>query len=87
MRSNKLNVKSTCLLIISYYEKTEDGMIKIDEKIVKCRRKELEESLNGKNFSIEYVSEKPEKIQLGAIYILKTPHGRPDHIYTHQLNG
>lgn len=87
MRSNKLNVKSNCLLIISYYEKTEDGMIKIDEKIVKCRRRELEESLNEKNFSIEYVFEKPEKIQLGVIYILKTPHGRPDRIYTHQLNG
>ena len=36
---------------------------------------------------IEYVNKKPEKFQMGVIYILQTPNGRPDYIYTYQVEG
>ena len=80
-----LNMKSKGLMFISYYEKDEDKMIKANEVIVKCKRKDLEDSISGTKVPVEYVTARPEKFQLGVIYILRTPAGRPDYIYTHQL--
>ena len=58
--------------------------------MVKIKRKDFEKSLqedkdNGINHIVEYVNKKPEKFQMGVIYILQTPNGRPDYIYTYQL--
>ena len=74
----KLNMKSKGLMFISYYEKDEDKMIKVDEVITKCKRKDLENSITETKVPVEYVTARPEKFQLGALYILKTPAGRPD---------
>lgn len=82
-----LNMKSKGLMFISYYEKNEDKMIKVDEVITKCKRKDLENSIAGTKVSVEYVTARPERFQLGVIYILQTPAGRPDYIYTHQLKN
>lgn len=80
-----LDMKSKGLMFISYYEKDEDKMVKVDEVITKCKRKDLENSITGTKIPVEYVIARPERFQLGVIYILKTPAGRPDYIYTHQL--
>lgn len=80
-----LNMKSKGFMFISYYEKDGDRMMKIDEIITKCKRKDLENSIVGTKVPVEYVTVRPEKFQLGVLYILKTPAGRPDYIYTHQL--
>lgn len=80
-----LNMKSKGLMFISYYEKDEDRMMKVDEVITKCKRKDLENSITGTKVPVEYVTARPERFQLGVIYILQTPAGRPDYIYTHQL--
>lgn len=80
-----LNMKSKGLMFISYYEKNGDKIIKVDEVITKCKRKDLENSITGTKVPVEYVAARPEKFQLGVIYILRTPAGRPDYIYTHQL--
>ena len=87
MRSDTigLNMKSKGLMFISYYEKDEDKMIKVDEVITKCKRKDLENSITETKVPVEYVSERPERFRLGVLYILRTPAGRPDYIYTHQL--
>lgn len=79
-----INMKSKGLMFISYYEKNGDKMIKVDEVITKCKKKDLEDSITAK-IPVEYVAARPERFQLGVIYILKTPAGRPDYIYTHQL--
>ena len=81
----ELNMKSKGLMFISYYEKDEDKMIKVDEVITKCKRKDLENSITETKVPVEYVTARPEKFQLGVFYFLKTPAGRPDYIYTHQL--
>lgn len=80
-----LNMKSKGLMFVSYYKKDGDRMMKIDEVITKCKRKDLENSVTGTKVPVEYVTARPEKFQLGVLYILKTPVGRPDYIYTHQL--
>lgn len=85
MGSDTIDMKSKGLMFISYYEKNEDKMIKVDEVITKCKRKDLENSITGTKVPVEYVSERPERFRLGVLYILKTPAGRPDYIYTHQL--
>ena len=79
------NMKSKGFMFISYYEKDGDRMMKVDEVIIKCKRKDLENSISGTKVPVEYVTVRPEKFQLGVLYILKTPAGRPDYIYTHQL--
>ena len=81
----ELNMKSKGLMFISYYKKNGDKMIKVDEVITKCKRKDLENSISGTKVPVEYVTARPEKFQLGVLYILKTPAGRLDYIYTHQL--
>lgn len=89
----KINMKSKGILFISYFEKQDDKLVKIDEKMIKITRKDFEQSINedlgnGIKHKIEYVNEKPtEKINLGVLYILNTPKGRPDYIYTYQLGG
>ena len=80
-----LNMKSKGFMLISYYKKDGDRMMKVDEVIIKCKRKDLENSISGTKVPVEYVTARPEKFQLGVLYILKTPAGRPDYIYTHQL--
>ena len=80
-----LNMKSKGFMFISCYEKDGDRMMKVDEIITKCKRKDLENSISGTKVPVEYVTARPEKFQLGVLYILKTPAGRPDYIYTHQL--
>lgn len=81
----RLNMKSKGLMVISYYKKNEDRMMKVDEVIAKCKRKDLENSIVETKVPVEYVTARPERFQLGVIYILQTPIGRPDYIYTHQL--
>ena len=81
----ELNMKSKGLMFISYYEKDEDKMIKVDEVITKCKRKDLENSITETKVPVEYVTARPEIFKLGVLYILKTPAGSPDYIYTHQL--
>lgn len=88
----KINMKGKGLLYINYFEKQDDKFIKVDEIMTKISKRNLEKSLeedkeNGINHIIEYVNEKPVKFQFGVIYILKTPKGRPDYIYTNQING
>ena len=88
MDFNKIPVKmkSKGQMIISYYDKTEKGLLKTDEQIINCTRKELEESLKDAKIKIEYVAEKPTKFQMGVLYILETPKGQRTRIYTHQIN-
>ena len=88
----KINMKSKGILFIDYFEKQDNKLVKVDEVMVKIKRKEFEKSLqedkdNGINHIIEYVNKKPEKFQMGVIYILQTPNGRPDYIYTYQVEG
>lgn len=90
IRLKKINMKNKGILFISYFEKKEDSLVLKDKIMIKITRKNFEQSLiedkeNGYNHKIEYVNEKPEKFQMGTIYILKTPKGRPDYIYTHQF--
>jgi hypothetical protein len=87
MGSDTINIdmKSKGLMFISYYNKDEDKMIKVDEVITKCKRRELENLVTGRKIPVEYVSERPERFRFGVLYILRTPAGRPDYIYTHQL--
>ena len=85
MGSDIINMKSKGLMLISYYNKDEDKMIKVDEVIIKCKRKELENFVTETKIPVEYVLERPERFRLGVLYILRTPAGRPDYIYTHQL--
>lgn len=80
-----LKMKSKGLMFISYYEKDEGRMMKVDEVITKCKRKDLENSISETKVPVEYVTARPKRFQLGVIYILQTPTGRPDYIYTHQL--
>ena len=87
----KINMKSKGILFISYFEKQDDKLVLNDELMVKITRKNFEESLeedkrNGINHKIEYVNQKPEKFNMGVIYILRTPKGRPDYIYTYHHN-
>ena len=88
MDFNKIPVKmkSKGQMIISYYDKTEKGLLKTDEQIINFTRKELEESLKDTKIKIEYVAEKPTKFQMGVLYILETPKGQRTRIYTHQIN-
>ena len=81
-----VKMKSKGQMIISYYDKTEKGLLKTDEQIINCTRKELEESLKDIKIKIEYVAEKPTKFQMGVLYILETPKGQRTRIYTHQIN-
>ena len=81
-----VKMKSKGQMIISYYDKTEKGLLKTDEQIINCTRKELEESLKDTKRKIEYVAEKPTKFQMGVLYILETPKGQRTRIYTHQIN-
>lgn len=86
----KINMKSKGILFIDYFEKQDNILVKVDEIMTKIKRKDFERSLqedkeNGINHIIEYVNKKPEKFQMGVIYILQTPKGRPDYIYTYQL--
>lgn len=86
-----INMKSKGILFVEYFDKQDDKLIKVDEIMVKITRKNLEQSLqedkeNGFNHKIEYVNKKPENFQIGVIYILQTPRGRPDYIYSWQLN-
>ena len=81
----ELNMKSKGLIFISYYEKDEDKMIKVDEVITKCKRKDLENSITETKVPVEYVTARPERFQLNTLYILKTPSGRPDYIYLHVI--
>lgn len=88
----KINMKSKGILFIDYFEKQDNKLVKVDEVMVKIKRKDFEKSLqedkdNGINHIIEYVNKKPEKFQMGVIYILQTPNGRPDYIYTYQVEG
>lgn len=85
MGSDLIDMKSKGLMFISYYNKDEDKMIKVDEVIIKCKRKELENFVTETEIPVEYVSKRPERFKLGVLYILRTPAGRPDYIYTHQL--
>lgn len=85
-------MKSKGILFIDYFEKQDNKLVKVDEVMVKIKRKDFEKSLqedkdNGINHIIEYVNKKPEKFQMGVIYILQTPNGRPDYIYTYQVEG
>lgn len=81
-----VKMKSKGQMIISYFDKTEKGLLKTDEQIINCTRKELEESLKDTKIKIEYVAEKPTKFQMGVLYILETPSGQRTRIYTHQIN-
>lgn len=88
----KINMKGKGILFIDYFEKQDNKLVKVDEVMVKIKRKDFEKSLqedkdNGINHIIEYVNKKPEKFQMGVIYILQTPNGRPDYIYTYQVEG
>ena len=88
----KINMKSKGILFIDYFEKQDNKLVKVDEVMVEIKRKDFEKSLqedkdNGINHIIEYVNKKPEKFQMGVIYILQTPNGRPDYIYTYQVEG
>lgn len=88
----KINMKSKGILFIDYFEKQDNKLVKVDEVMVKIKRKDFEKSLqedkdNGINHIIEYVNKKPERFQMGVIYILQTPNGRPDYIYTYQVEG
>lgn len=82
----KIKMKSKGLLIVSYFEKTENKLFKIDEKIIPCTKKELTDSLKDTKIKIEYVAERPTHFQMGVFYILETTKGRPTYIYTHQIN-
>lgn len=81
----KLNMKSKGLMFISYYEKDEYRMIKVDEVITKCKRKDLENSITETKVPIEYVAARPKRFQLNTLYILRTPPRRPDYIYLHSI--
>lgn len=89
----KLKTKKRIVMFIDYFEKQDDRMILNDSQMVQTTRKELEESLNqdaenGIKRQIQYVNKKPmENIQLGVLYILRTPKNSPDRVYTYQLNG
>ena len=82
MDFNKVSVrmKSKGQLIISYFDKTDKGLLKIDEQIINC-------TLKDTKIKVEYVSEKPTKFQMGILYILETPEGQRTRIYTNQING
>ena len=83
-----INMKSEAIFIVSYFEKDEnDRLQKVDQKEIRCTKKELLESLKGTKLTVEYVKERPVRFQMGKIYVLNTPKGRPDYIYTHQING
>lgn len=80
-----LNMKSKGLMFISYYEKDEYRIIKVDEVITKCKRKDLENSITETKVPVEYVTARPERFQLNTLYILRTPPRRPDYIYLHAI--
>lgn len=87
-----VNMKSKGLLFVKYYEKTDDGFVLTDDIMVKIKKKDFIKSLtedleNGIEHKIEYVNKKPERFRMGILYVLHTPKGRPDYIYTHQING
>ena len=89
MDFNKISVKmkSKGQMIVSYFNKTEKGLLKTDEQIINCTRKELEESLKNTKIKIEYATEKPTKFQMGILYVLETPKGQRTRIYTNQINS
>lgn len=81
-------VKSKVKLIISYYEKMDGGIQKIDEKILNISGKEFlksfsEEKEKGIEHRMEVVNETPERFQFGIIYL------RADgkKAWINQLNG
>ena len=87
MRKERI-IKSKATLIVSYFEKTNDKLIRCDEITTRISGKEFMNSINedrekGIDHKIEVVSEKPERFQMGVIYV------RADGkmIWTHQLNG
>lgn len=83
-----IKMKSKGILIVSYFEKdSEDKLQKIDQKEIKCTKKELIESLKDTKIEIEYVTEKPSRWRFGVIYVLETPKGRPTYLFTNQING
>ena len=82
----KLNLKSNFILIISYYSKIDDKLMKTDEKIVKCSKKQLEKELDTINTKVEYVTSRPTSFNLGVFYILNNSNKAPDYVYTYQLN-
>ena len=95
MEFNKISVNMTSngMMFIEYYKKNEkDEIMKTSDLMVKITKKELEAGLQedkelGIEHKIEYVNKKPERFQLGTLYILQTPKGRPDYIYTYQIEG
>lgn len=83
-----IKMKSQGMLFISYFEKNgENKFQKIDQKEIKCTKKEIVESLKNTNIEVEYVTEKPTKWRFGVIYVLETPRGRPTYLYINQING
>lgn len=82
----KLNLKSNFILIVSYYSKIDDKLIKTDEKIIKCNKKQLEKELDTIKTKVEYVTSRPTSFNLGVFYILNNSNKAPDYIYTYQLN-
>lgn len=82
----KLNLKSNFILIVSYYSKIDDKLIKTDEKIIKCNKKQLEKELDTIKTKVEYVTSHPTSFNLGVFYILNNSNKAPDYVYTYQLN-
>lgn len=41
----KINMKRQGILFINYYEKQEDQLIKVDEKMIKVNRRDFEQAL------------------------------------------
>ena len=82
----KLNLKSNFVMIISYYSKIDDKLMKTDEKIVKCSKKQLEKELDTIKTKVEYVTSRPDLFNLGTFYILNNSKKAPDYVYTYQLN-
>lgn len=87
MNKNRV-IKSKATLIVSYFEKNDDKLVKCHEVTIRIRGKEFMNSINedkenGIDHKIEIVNEKPERFQMGVIYV------RADGkmIWTHQLNG
>lgn len=88
MGTNRLNVKNRIIMFIEYYEKQDDKLVKVDSKMVRTTRRELERSLKETEVKCEELTCRPESIQLGVLYLQKeTCVKGTSYIYTHQLNG
>lgn len=81
-----LDLKSKVLLIVSYFKVNEDGnLIKYNQIEKKHSKKEILNSFNS-SLKVEYVNKRPEKFREGVLYILHTPAGRPDYIYSYVID-